>query len=70
MDWINLAEDRERRLVLVNAVINLKGSIKIGEILDQLRTSQLLRKDSVSWRELALCTIMSSLMSWEMRPVQ
>jgi CRISPR/Cas system-associated protein Cas7 (RAMP superfamily) len=49
MDWTNLAEDRERRRELVNAIMNLKGSIIFGEILDQLRTSQLLRKDSVSW---------------------
>jgi hypothetical protein len=34
MDWINLAEDRERRLKLVNVVINLKGFTTIGEILD------------------------------------
>ena len=49
MDWIDLAEDRERRRALVNAVMNLKGSIIFGEILDQLRTIQLLRKDSVPW---------------------
>jgi hypothetical protein len=49
MDWINLTEDRERRRALVDAVMNLKGSIAFGEILDQLRTSQLLRKDAVPW---------------------
>ena len=47
MDWINLAEDRDRWRALVIAVMNFKGSIKCGELLDQLRTSQLLRKNLV-----------------------
>jgi hypothetical protein len=34
MDWIDLAEDRDRWRELVNAVM----SIKFGEFLDQLRT--------------------------------
>jgi hypothetical protein len=34
MDWIDLAEDRDRWRELVNAVM----SIKLGEFLDQLRT--------------------------------
>ena len=41
-----MAENRDRWRTLVNAVMNLKGSITFGEILDQLRTSHLLRKDS------------------------
>jgi len=38
MDWINLPQDRDRWLSLVNAVMDLRGSIKCGEFLDQLRT--------------------------------
>jgi len=34
MDWIDLAEDRDRWREFVNAVM----SIKFGEFLDQLRT--------------------------------
>jgi hypothetical protein len=34
MDWIDLAEDGDRWTALVNAVMNLGGSIKCGEFLD------------------------------------
>ena len=34
MDWIDLGQDRDRRWALVNAVMNLQGSIKCGEFLD------------------------------------
>jgi hypothetical protein len=34
MDWIGLAQDKDRWREIVNAVINLPGSIKRGEFLD------------------------------------
>ena len=34
MDWIELARDRDRGRALVNAVMNLRGSIKCGEFFD------------------------------------
>jgi hypothetical protein len=37
VDWIDLAQYREKRRPLVNTVINLFFSIKCGEILNKLR---------------------------------
>jgi hypothetical protein len=34
MDWIELAQDRDRWQTLVNAVMNLQVSTKCGEFLD------------------------------------
>jgi hypothetical protein len=34
IDWIDLAQDRDRWQVIVNAVMNLSGSVKCGEFLD------------------------------------
>jgi len=34
MDWIGLAQDRDRWGKLVIAVMNLRGSVKCGEFLD------------------------------------
>ena len=34
MDWIELAEDRDRWWTLVNVVMNLRVPIKCGEFLD------------------------------------
>ena len=34
LDWIGLAQDRERWRALVSAVMNLWGSVKCGEFLD------------------------------------
>jgi hypothetical protein len=47
-DGIVLAQDRDRWWALVDAVMNLKGSIKCGEFVDLLRTRQLL-KDAAPW---------------------
>jgi len=34
MDWIDLAQGRDRWWELVNAVMNLWGSVKCGEFLE------------------------------------
>jgi len=34
MDWIGLAQDRDRWRTLVSAVMNLRGSVKCGAFLD------------------------------------
>ena len=39
VDWIGLAQDRDRWRTLVSAVMNLEGSVKCGEFLDMLQTS-------------------------------
>jgi len=39
---------RDRWRALVNGVMNLRGSIKCGKFVGQLKTSQILKKDSVA----------------------
>jgi hypothetical protein len=34
IDWINLAQDRDRWQTIVNTVMNLRGSITCGEFLE------------------------------------
>ena len=45
MDWTDLGQDRDRRQVLMSAVMNLRAPYNAGEF-DWLRTNQLLKKDS------------------------
>jgi hypothetical protein len=49
MDWIHLAQDRNKWRTFVNALMN-SGSIKSKKYLDQLRISYFL-KDSAPWSQ-------------------
>jgi hypothetical protein len=46
VDWIHLAQDRERCRALANTIMNLKGSVKCGECLDQLSDRRFSEEDS------------------------
>jgi hypothetical protein len=51
MDWIDLAQDRDRWWEIVEVVMNLRvPKQKCGEFLDQMRAGYVLKKDSVHWR--------------------
>jgi len=49
MDWIELVQVRDMWRALVNVVMNLRGSIKYGEFLDELRTGWFLKKGCAPW---------------------
>ena len=49
MDWIELAQDRDNWKGSCERGNEPSGSIKRGEILDQLRTGQNLKKDCAAW---------------------
>jgi hypothetical protein len=51
VDWIHVAKGRVHWRVLVNEP---SSSIKGGELIHQLRNSQLLKKDTALWRQLVL----------------
>ena len=52
MDWIDLAQDRDRWWTLVSAVMNFRITYIFGELLDKQKNSQLLQKDSDPWSKL------------------
>jgi hypothetical protein len=49
MDWIDLAQDRDRWQALVNCGNEPSGSMRCGKFLDWLETSWLLKKDPAAW---------------------
>ena len=38
MDWIDLAQDRDRWRAVVNTIMNLRIPLRYGEFLDKWRT--------------------------------
>ena len=49
MDWIELAQDRDSLAGNCECGSEHSGSINCGEFLDQLKTGQILKKDSALW---------------------
>jgi hypothetical protein len=48
-DWINLAQGKDRWRDLVNPCNESSGFIKCGEFLVELRTGEILKKNSAPW---------------------
>jgi hypothetical protein len=44
MDWTDLAQDRDRRMTLVNAVMNLQVSQNVGKFLSSCTTGGVSRR--------------------------
>ena len=49
LDWISLAEDKEKWRAVVDTVMNRWGSTEHGAFLDERRNCQLVNKDPASY---------------------
>ena len=49
MEWIELAQDRDKWLALVNALMNLPVPYTAGSLLTSWRAGRLLKKGSTPW---------------------
>ena len=54
VDWIKVAQDRDRWWALVNVVMNLRVPQIAGNFLTRCKTSYFLKKDSAPWSECEL----------------